>query len=191
MTAISYLTQAARPFVGPRELTLYAVLLIASLPIHAFGWHLALHVTGAGLLIGNAVVMAIWLTVAGTVGDDRAKRRAASVVNRADAWFTVPGVLLLLANGVAMASARYGGFPAFLAYDWIAIGLGMLSATGVVWALRLVPTQLGLHRLATAPGDLDRRAFGALLTRWYAWGTIATVLPILAAIAMRAKPDVL
>ena len=189
MTSIALPLQAVRPFVGARELGFYAAVALASLPIFPFGWHLALHVTGATMLIGNALVMAVWLTLAGFVGDERAKRRAATVVNRADAWFTFPGVLLLLANGFALASARYGSFPTFLSFDWIAAGLALLSGTGVVWALRLLPTQLALYRLASTPGPLDEGRFGSLLNRWYVWGTIATVMPVLAAFFMTTKPN--
>jgi uncharacterized membrane protein len=178
-----------KPFVGPRVIAFYAAILIASLPVWPFGWHLSLHVLGAALLIGNALVMAVWLSLAGFRGDDDAKRRAARVVNRADAWFTVPGVLLLLLNGWAMAGARYGGFPAFLGADFIAVGLGLLTATGAVWALRLLPTQLALVRLATVGGPLDRSGFAALLTRWYVWGIVATVMPISAAVVMATKPN--
>ncbi len=190
MTALSRVIVEVRPFIGRPLVAFYAAILFASLPPWPFGWHLGLHVLGAGFLIGNALVMAVWLTIAGFRGDDAAKRRAARVVNRADAWFTVPGVLLLLMNGWAMAGARYGGFPAFLETDFIAAGLALLTATGVVWALRLLPTQIALLRLATAPGALDRSRFGALLTRWYIWGTVATVMPIAAAVVMATKPDV-
>ena len=189
MTALAPILRPVRPFVGPREGLLYAAVVVGSIPVWPFAWHLGLHILGAILLIGNALVMAVWLTLAGFVGDDDAKRRAAWVVNRADAWFTVPGVLLLLGNGLAMVSARYGGFPAVLAVDWIVAGLGLLTATGLIWATRLLPTQLALHRLATADGPLDRSTFGRLLNRWYVWGVIATVMPVLAAFFMTTKPN--
>jgi uncharacterized membrane protein len=189
MTAIAPILQTVRPFVGPREGLLYASVVAGSIPVWPFAWHLSLHVFGAILLIGNALVMAVWLTLAGFVGNDEAKRRSARIVNRGDAWFTVPGVVLLLANGLAMVSARYGGFPAAFGVDWIVAGFGLLTATGIVWATRLLPTQLALHRLAIADGPLDRVAFGALLNRWYVWGVVATVMPVLAAFFMTTKPN--
>jgi hypothetical protein len=130
----------------------------------------------------------VWLTIAGFSASDARKRRAATAVNRADVWFTIPGVLLLLANGLAMAIGRYGGFPSFLGVDFIVAGLVLLSATGLVWASRLVPAQLELYRLGSAT-DLDTDRFRAVLRRWYAWGTLATVLPIAAVIVMAMKPS--
>ena len=189
MTALASALRTTQDFLGWRAYLAYLVILIASLPLWPFAWHLGLHILGAVLLIGNALVMAVWLTIAGFSASDDRKRRAARDVNRADAWFTVPGVVLLLANGVAMATARYGGFPAFLGTDFIAAGLGLLTATAVVWAFRLVPAQLRLYALAKADGPLDRTAYRSVLNRWYAWGILATVMPVLAALVMTIKPQ--
>jgi uncharacterized membrane protein len=188
MTANAANFRSTRPFLGWRIGLFYAAVLVASLPIWPFSWHLALHVAGAAMLIGNAVVMAVWLSVAGFAGSDDAKRRAAHAVNRADLWFTVPGAVLILANGLAMVAARYGGPASIPSIPWIAGGLVLLVLTGLVWALRLVPTQLAMQRLATASGALDAAGFRRLLVRWSVWGTIATVLPVLAVFLMTTKP---
>jgi uncharacterized membrane protein len=189
MTAAINSLQTVRGFVTARAAVAYLVLIAASLPIWPFGWHLALHVLGAIALIGNAVVMAVLLSAAGFGPRDDRKRTAVRAVNRGDVWFTVPGVLLLLLNGIAMASARYGGFPDFLGVDFIAAGLALLSGTGIVWAARLVPTQLAMQRLTDGPGPVDAAAFRRLLIRWSVWGTIATILPIVAVVVMSAKPE--
>jgi uncharacterized membrane protein len=180
--------RSARDFVGWPVAIFYLSILAASLPMWPFGWHLTLHVAGAVMLIGNAIAMAVWLSVAGFAGSDASKRRAARLVNHGDVWFTVPGVVLLLLNGLAMVAARYGGPAAFTSTAWIAAGLVLVSLTGIIWALRLVPAQLGLYRLATANGDLDVVAFRSLLVRWSVWGSVATALPLLAAFVMITKP---
>lgn len=189
MTAYLSTLRTAGAFIGWRAYLAYSVLAIASLPVWPFGWHLGLHVLGAVLLVGNAFAMAVWLTIAGFSASDDRKRRAARDVNRADVWLTVPGVMLLLANGIAMATARYGGFPAFLGTDFIAAGLGLLTGTALVWGVRLLPAQLRLYGLATADGPLDRAAYRSVLNRWYAWGILATAMPVLAAFVMTTKPD--
>ena len=140
------------------------------------------------MLIGNAIVMAIWLSIAGFAKGDASKRRAARAVTVGDVWFTVPGVVLLLANGLAMVFERYGGVSAFTTTPFVGAGLVLLVATGVVWAARLVPSQLELLRIADATGALDRTAFRAVLIRWSAWGVVATALPILAVVVMTTKP---
>jgi uncharacterized membrane protein len=177
-----------RSLIDRRVVIFYLGLIAASLPTWPFGWHLAVHVVGAAMLIGNAIVMAVWLSIAGFAGDDAAKRRAALAVNVGDVWFTVPGVALLLGNGVAMVFERYGGVSAFTTTPFIAAGLVLLTLTGMVWAARLVPTQQTLLRISEAAGPLDQVAFRSALTRWSAWGVVATVLPIVAVIVMTTKP---
>ena len=179
---------AIRSMIDHRVVIFYLVLIAASLPSWPFGWHLALHITGAVMLIGNAVVMAIWLSIAGFAAGDGSKRRAARAVNLGDVWFTIPGAALLLANGLAMVFERYGGASAFTTTPFIALGLALLVTTGLVWAVRLVPSQLELLRIAERPGALDRAAFRAVLIRWSVWGSLATALPILAVIVMTTKP---
>lgn len=188
MTAITSNIRTGRSFVGRPQAIVFPAIVFASLPLWPFGWHLGLHVLGATMLIGNALVMAAWLTLAGFRGSDRAKRSAATAVNVADVWFTVPGVLLILLNGLAMVAERYGGTAAFAVTPWITGGLIMLVLTGLVWALRLVPAQLALYRLAEADGPLDVRTFRSVLSRWYAWGVIATIMPLVALYLMTTKP---
>jgi uncharacterized membrane protein len=179
---------SARDFLSWPVAIFYLSILAGSLPIWPFRWHLTLHVAGAVMLIGNAIAMAVLLSVAGFAGSDASKRRAARIVNHGDVWFTVPGVGLLVLNGLAMVAARYGGPAAFTSTTWIAAGLVLISLTAVIWALRLVPAQLGLYRLAAADGELDGVAFRSLLVRWSVWGSVATVLPLLAAFVMITKP---
>src|SRR5918994_5015470 len=137
----------------------YLGLIAASLPIWPFGWHLALHIAGAIMLIGNAIVTAVWMSIAGFAGDDASKRGAARAVAVGDVLFTVPGVALLLGNGMAMVFERYGGISAFTTTPFLAAGLVLLALTGAVWGARLVPTQLELLRIAEAAGNLDRVSF--------------------------------
>jgi uncharacterized membrane protein len=188
MTALAANIRTGRDFVGWPVPLFYFALIAASLPAWPFGWHLALHVAGAAMLIGNAVLMAVWLSVAGFAGSDEAKRRAARAVNHGDVWFTVPGVTLLLLNGLAMVGGRYEGPSAFITVPFIGLGLVLLSLTGIVWALRLVPSQLAMHRLTSGPGPLDAVVFRRHLITWSAWGVVATALPLLAVLVMTTKP---
>ncbi len=190
MAGLTLNLRTSREFVRGPLAIVYPAIVVASLPTWPFAWHLALHVIGATLLIGNALVMGAWLTMAGFSRSDRAKRHAARAVNLGDAWFTVPGVILLLLNGLAMVAARHGGPAAFTTTGWISAGLVLLSLTGIIWAFRLVPAQLTLHRLATVDGPLDVGAYRRVLNRWSVWGVIATALPLLAVFVMTTKPTI-
>lgn len=176
MTAIALNLRTGRTFVGWHAAAFYVALLSASAPFWPFAWHLALHVAGAAMLIGNALVMAVWLSLAGFAGSDQAKRRAARAVNLGDVWFTVPGVLLILLNGLAMIGERYGGVAAFTTVPWIGGGIVLLTVTGVVWATRLVPAQLALRRIAGVDGPIEAARFRRTLVRWSVWGMVATIM---------------
>jgi uncharacterized membrane protein len=188
MTALTLNLRTSRAFLGRQVAAFYVAVLVASLPVWPFAWHLGLHVIGATALIGNALVMAVWLTIAGFSQGDAAKRRAIRTVILGDVWFTVPGVVLLFLNGLAMVGIRYGGLPAFTTTSWITAGVLLLGSTGLIWVARLVPAQLALYRLAHTPGPIDDRAFRAVLMRWSFWGVIATILPLLAVVVMTTKP---
>ena len=188
MTAITLGARRTHLAVDRRIAIVYVVLAVAALPVWPFAVHLALHILGAGMLIGNAIVMAIWLSVAGFAGSDLAKRRAARAVVVGDLLFTIPGAVLLLTKGLAMVFERYRGTAAFTSVPFIGAGLVLLSATGIVWAAGLVPAQRTLGRLAGADGPLDGVAFRSTLIRWSVWGTVATVLPIVAVVVMTSKP---
>jgi uncharacterized membrane protein len=188
MTASTLDLRQIRPLIDRKVAILYLGLALGIAPIWPFEWHLALHVLGAILLIGNALAMAVWLVIAGSSGNDAWKRRAARAVNVGDVSFTVPGVALILANGLAMVVERYGGVTAFTSTPFVGVGLVLLTATGLVWALRLVPTQLAMLLLARATGPLVAAAFQRRLVTWFAWGTLATILPIAAVVVMSVKP---
>ena len=188
MTAQSTTLRSIPRFIDRRTAIGYLGLAAGLLPVWPFAWHLALHVLGATMLIANAVAMGAWLTVAGRAGGLAAKRSATRAVILGDVWFTVPGAALLLANGLAMAVQRYGGLTGVASTPFIAAGVLLLAGTGIVWAFRLVPAQVELHRLAHATGPFDDRAFRSVLASWSVWGIIATVLPILAVVIMTTKP---
>lgn len=177
-----------RPLVDRRLVVAYVALVATAVVPLPFEAHLALHVLGAILLIGNALLMAAWLVAAGWSGDAERQRRAAIAVNVGDLWATIPGVVLLLTHGLAMVGLRYGGEAAIASVPFIGAGLVLLNLTGLVWALRLVPIQLGMLRLARADGPFDRTTFARQLVGWSMWGIAATIMPITAAALMIAKP---
>lgn len=173
--------------------TAYALLAVVSLPLFPYGWHLVLHVLGAVLFLGNLVVSAAWLVLADVSGDRHALRFAARTVSRADALFTAPGALLLFMNGLAMSMRRWSSITAFVSEAWVSASLVLLVLSGIVWIIVLVPQQHALERLANPdaaalPGSADA-ALKRTLRRWYAWGSVATLLPLVALMLMVLQPS--
>jgi uncharacterized membrane protein len=64
----------------------------------------SLHILSVVLFLGNIITGVFWKVHADLTGDVRARAQALDGLIRSDRWFTVPGVLLIIATGVALAS---------------------------------------------------------------------------------------
>src|SRR5437870_6166744 len=95
---------------GPRPPVAILVSIVVSLPLFPYNWHLMLHILGAVLFLGNITVTAAWMTWAVGQKDTRVAAFASAGVNKADRWFTSPGMILLLLNGLALTNLAWGGW---------------------------------------------------------------------------------
>lgn len=174
---------------------LVAVILIIPLPVF-FGydyplflpyyWHKTLHVIGAVLFLGNIIVTGVWMFLAERTRQPTVMAFAARVVNWADVFFTGPGITLVLFNGLILA-AQWGGL---YRVGWIALALFLFTLSGLVWVVWLLPYQHRLIRLSQAV-DVDgllSPEFFRVLHRWYLFGGIATILPLVSLVLMVIKP---
>ena len=109
---------------------------------------------------------------------------------RADLLFTLPGVLLVLMNGLAMVFDRWGGRDAIYQLSWISAALWLFTASGVIWVGILIPAQ---HRMVVFSDPLDYpnslpSEFSSALRKWYIWGALAIALPVCSLYLMVNKP---
>ncbi len=148
-----------------------------------YNWHKWLHVLGAVLFLGNIIVTGFWMLLAERSGNEPSIRLAAIAVNWADVFFTAPGVILLLGNGILL-SQQWGGL---YQVAWIRIALILFTLSGVVWVAALIPIQNRLAHWAETPGPLPV-SFLKALHWWYFWGLVATLLPLGSMILMVVKP---
>jgi len=148
-----------------------------------YNWHKWLHILGAVLFLGNIIVTGFWMLLAERNGDESSIRFAAIAVNWADVFFTAPGVILLLGNGILL-SQQWGGLYQMA---WIKISLILFTLSGVLWVAALIPLQNRLARWAETPDALPVAFFSALHW-WYFWGLVATLLPLGSMILMVVKP---
>ena len=172
--------------------TLYAVVVLASLPLYPYKWHLLLHILGAVVFVGNIIVTAAWMVLAERTRELRVIRFATRAVNRADLLFTGPGVALVLLNGLAIAADRWGGWANFYEHSWIALALALFAASGIVWVAFLMRYQTRMASLSSAAveaGESLPQEFYNALRRWYVWGVIATALPVASLYLVVAKPE--
>jgi uncharacterized membrane protein len=75
--------------------------------------------------------------------------------------------------------------------NWLSWGLWLFTASGVIWVVILIPTQIRQERMArefAVSGNIPPE-YWHLCKRWNIWGTLATVLPLLNLYWMVLKPS--
>jgi uncharacterized membrane protein len=147
-----------------------------------------LHVAAVVIFLGNLVTGILWKLHGDQTKDPVIIRHTMAGLIRADRWFTIPAVVLLLIGG--FGAAVIGGLP-LLRTRWILAGIILFVVSGVSYSQQVVPLQrqmLAFARSGVESGTFDWDKYRALSRRWNMWGTIALIAPVLAMIAMIAKP---
>jgi uncharacterized membrane protein len=147
-----------------------------------------LHVLAVVIFLGNLITGVLWKVHADQTKDPAIIRHTVAGLIRADRWFTIPGVALILIGG--FGAALVGGLP-LIRTRWILAGIVLVAISGLAYMARVVPLQRQMLEVARAgvdSGSLDFQRYAALTRSWNVWGTIALVAPLLALIAMIAKP---
>ena len=146
-----------------------------------------LHIVGAILFVGNITVTALWKTLADRTRLPQVVAFAQRLVTITDFVFTSSGAALVLVTGLLMLR-NFAGNP--LEIQWIRWGLMLFIASGVLWAVVLIPIQVQQARLARefAAGSEIPERYWQLGRRWMLYGSIATVLPLVNVYFMVYKP---
>ncbi|HEX6639392.1 MAG TPA: DUF2269 family protein [Steroidobacteraceae bacterium] len=144
-----------------------------------------LHVFSVVLFLGNIVTGIFW-KAQGDRGNLHSRAHAVAGIIRSDRVFTLPGVLLIIATGIALVLV--GGLS-FLT-PWILWSLILFGVSGVVFRFQLEPLQKKLSASVQAglAGQWNESEYRALSKRWQFWGWIATGAPLVALILMVLKP---
>jgi len=146
-----------------------------------------LHLLGVVLFVGNIIVTALWKTLADRSGNPATVAFAQRTVALADWVFTLPGALLVLIGGYGMAFRRPWPLHGLRWLEW---GQGLFWLAVLIWLVVLIPTQ---RRLVVVSEEARRTGavppeFARLSTRWAVWGSLATLLPLIALYLMVTKP---
>lgn len=148
-----------------------------------YEWHKALHIFGAVLLLGNIIVTGMWMLSAERTRNEAVIRFGLRITHWADVWFTAPGTILLLVNGLVMAE-RWGGL---LNTNWIMAAVLLFILSGIIWTAFLIPVQNWFVTVSHDPAPLPAK-FYPKLRQWYFWGSVATILPVVSMFLMVLKP---
>ena len=147
----------------------------------------ALHILSVVLFLGNIITGVFWKVHADQTCDLRARAQALDGIIKADRWFTVPGVLLIVATGVSMALLAH--LP-MLSTLWIGASLALFGVSGLVFGMAVGPLQKKLLANARAglAGHWDETQYNVLSRSWMLWGIVATAAPVVALFLMVMKP---
>lgn len=145
-----------------------------------------IHIFGAILFLGNIIVTAFWKIFADLSRDWKIISFSQRLVTYTDIFFTTIGVFIIALTGILMAKT-YGNY---WSVKWIAWGLILFIASGLIWITVLIPIQIILHRIAN-----KFKTHTIILARywtyekiWIVFGTIASLLPLMNLYWMVFKP---
>lgn len=126
-------------------------------------WLKAIHMLSATLVFGTGLSIAFFMWFAHRTGDARLIAATARGVVVADAIFTAPGVIGLLATGFAMA----GNLGVPILRGWLAVALALFVFIGCCW-LPVLWLQTRAWRLA-ARAAAENAPLPASYRRTMAW----------------------
>jgi len=147
----------------------------------------ALHVLSVVLFLGNIITGVFWKMHADRSGDLRDRALALQGVIRSDRWFTLPGVVAIIATGVGMATLQH--MPV-IGTKWILWGLILFGISGVAFQAAVAPLQKKLlaNVRAGIGGNWNEAEYRRLSSAWQLWGLVATLSPVGALFLMVLKP---
>jgi len=148
-----------------------------------------LHVIAVILFLGNIITGLFWKFHADRTRDPKIIVHAFEGIIRADRWFNIPGVVvIILAGGGA---AIIGHFP-ILGTGWILWSTILFSISGLAFAWKVAPLQVrivNLARAAIGTDQMDWDLYHSLSRAWEFWGLVAVLTPVAAVILMVLKPN--
>jgi uncharacterized membrane protein len=146
-----------------------------------------LHILAVVLFLGNIITGVFWKAHADRTGDPRIMAHTLDGIIRSDRWFTIPGVLLIIAFG--MGAAIMARLP-ILGTGWILHSLILFAISGLAFMGQVAPLQRKLLALARegVGGRWDPAAYHRLSRRWELWGAVAVLTPLAALVLMVVKP---
>jgi uncharacterized membrane protein len=146
-----------------------------------------IHLFGVIVFLGNIIVTGVWKVMADRTGEPRIIAYAQRLVTLTDWIFTAGGVALILIGAYGMAALA--GLD-LRGMTWLVWGQAMFAASGLIWIVILIPTQILQAREARgfADGGTIPNSYWRHGRRWAIWGTIATIIPLANLYFMVFKP---
>ncbi len=147
----------------------------------------SLHVISVVLFLGNIITGVFWKMHADRRGELRGRALAIDGVIASDRWFTLPGVVLIIATGVWLATLAH--LPILRTF-WLFWALVLFGVSGVAFQFFVAPLQrkLRTNLQAGLSGNWNESEYRRLSRAWEIWGAVATLSPIGSLFLMVMKP---
>ena len=146
-----------------------------------------IHIIAVMIFLGNIITGLFWMQIAVKTKDLRIINFTMKGIQAADRYFTLPGVIVIIAFG--FFAAILGHFP-ILRTGWIFWSIIMFSISGLTFALKVAPLQKRIYHLTLnkeSAVDFDWEHFKKIYFEWDIWGIIALATPLAAFIMMTLK----
>jgi uncharacterized membrane protein len=144
-----------------------------------------IHLFAVILFVGNIVTGLFWKIHADGTKNRTIIAHTMRGLIRADRWFTIPGVVIIVAAGIL--AAIQAGLP-LLRTGWILWSIVAFALSGLAFGWKIAPLQKTLLRLTDDETDLDWPRYRSLSLQWELWGLFATLTPAAAVVLMVWKP---
>jgi len=147
------------------------------------------HVIAVVLFLGNIITGLFWKSHAQRSKNPAVIAHTFQGIIRADRWFTVPGVIVIVTAGIFTAVLE--NIP-ILRTGWIFWSIALFLVSGVVFWMRVAPLQLRIAALAgsgRSEEQFDWPRYHSLARAWEIWGLAALLTPLAAVVLMVLKPE--
>lgn len=144
------------------------------------------HVITSIIFLGNITFVPFWKLRADQSKDRLKIAETFDGIRKADKYFTMPGVILLLVFGIG--AAGHAGYN-FLETDWIFLSLILYFVSVVVFMVKIIPLQKKILVLCSNEKLFSWDEYSRLSKQWDLWGTVATLSPWVAVVLMILKTD--
>ncbi|MFI5237513.1 MAG: DUF2269 family protein [Ignavibacteriales bacterium] len=146
-----------------------------------------IHVIAVIIFLGNITIAPFWKSQAEKTKERLLILNTWEGIIRADKFFTMPGVVLLLIFG--LGGAMHGGFP-LVETGWIFWSIILYAFSGATFMFKVSPLQKKIVALAKDESNFSWEEYQYLAKQWDIWGTFATITPWVAVILMVIKPNI-
>ncbi len=153
---------------------------------NSYLWLKLIHIAGVVLFLGNIIVTGWWKVAADFTRNPQIIAFAQKQVTLTDYVFTFGGVIILLAAGMANIGIHHISISTY----WVKNAFNLFTLSGLIWLIVLIPIQFKQAKMAkifAETGDIPMQ-YWRLCTRWYVFGVIATILPLINLYWMVFKP---